>query len=370
MRQKRRFGFFCVLATIGILIATMWPFNFFPPNRVSWLPEGNGIRFDAAGVVVSNAPLRSGGSEPGKSSSLEVLLRPAGVEGVHTILSFYAPDNPNQFLVRQWRDYVLVSRDVVDPLGNVKTEKFDVDHTFHPGKLLLLTMTSGTKGTVVYMNGAPRQAVSRFTIPQSDLSGQIVMGTAAARYEPWPGEINGLAIYSRELAPAEVLRHYRDWTDGSQSDPPDLAGAVARYAFSEKAGREVHNAVVSGPDLEIPGTFRVPHKGFLKSPAAQFEASWDYARDLVMNVAGFVPLGFVVCAFVACTRNQRQAILYAILAGGILSFTIEVLQVYVPQRDSGMTDIITNTLGAALGALLARPSVLRTILGRTDSITG
>jgi len=87
------------------------------------------------------------------------------------------------------------------------------------------------------------------------------------------------------------------------------------------------------------------------------------------NIAGFVPLGFLVCAYWGWTRNRRQAMLYAMLTGGFLSLVIEVLQAYIPQRSSGTTDILTNTLGAVLGAVLARPSMVRTILGRTKLIT-
>ena len=47
-----------------------------------------------------------------------------------------------------------------------------------------------------------------------------------------------------------------------------------------------------------------------------------------------------------------------------MSFVVEVLQAYIPRRVSGMTDIITNTLGAALGAFLARSAVVNGILGR------
>ncbi len=367
-RQRKRLGILCAIAIIAVLIATLWPFDFFPLNRVSWLPEGNGIRFGGAGLVVTKAPLMAGGTEASKSCSLEIFLRPTSIKFVYTILSFYVPNNPRQFLVRQYTDGLLVSHDFVDPLNKLKTTKFDVDHAFEQGKLLLLTMTSGPNGTVVYLDGSKTQVVSRFTISQSDLAAQMVMGTSAAYYEPWPGEIRGLAIYSKELTPAEVLRHYRDWTDGGRVDPGDLYGAVARYAFTEGAGRDIHNAVVSGPDLEIPKRFRVPHKAFLRSPAREFEASWDYVQHLSWNIAGFVPLGFIVCAYLAWTRNRWQAILYASLVGGILSFMIEVLQAYIPQRDSGTTDIITNTLGAALGAVLARPSVVRMILGRTKSI--
>ena len=369
MRQKKRLGILCAIAILAILIATLWPFDFFPRNRVSWLPEDHGIRFSGAGVVVSKAPLRAAGTEPSKFCSLEILLRPAAIKSVYTILSFYVPNNPRQFLVRQYTDGLLVWHDFVDGQNRVKFAKFDVEHTFKQGKLLLLTMTFGPNGTVVYLDGSKRQVISRFTISQTDLAGQMAIGTSAAQYELWPGEIRGLAIYSKELTPTEVLRHYRDWIDQGPVDPGDLDGAVARYGFTEGAGPDIHNAVVPGPDLEIPKRFEVPNKALLRSPARDFETSWNFMSKLLWNIAGFVPLGFMVCAYLAWTRSRRQAILYTSLAGGVLSFMIEALQFYIPQRDSGTTDIITNTLGATLGAVLARPSVVRTILGRTKLIT-
>jgi hypothetical protein len=367
MREKKCLGILCAIVIIGVLIGTLWPFNPFPPNQVSWVLEVNGIRFGRHGVVISKAPLIVGATDTRKSCSLELLLQPAEIERVYTILDFYTPDNPGQFLVRQYRDGLLVSRNLIDGWNKVKTEKFDVDHAFQRGELLLLTIASGPNGTVVYLNGRQAQVFSRFTISKSNLAGQIVMGASAVDYEPWPGEIRGLAIYSKELTPVQVLLHYENWT-ARGGEPPDLEGAIARYAFAEGAGHEIHNALASGPDLEIPRSFRVPHKALLKSPVKEFRANWRYLNDLLLNIAGFVPVGFLVCAYLGVTRSRQKAILYAILAGGMLSFMIEVLQAYIPQRKSGMTDIITNTLGTALGAVLARPSLVRIVLQRMDSV--
>lgn len=366
IRKKKRLAILCWIAVAAVLAATLWPFNPFPPNQVRWLREADGIAFDGAGLVISKAPLAVE-STLSQACSLEILLRPATVTSLFTILDFYTPNNPEQFLVRQWMDGLLVSHDIVDAKGKVKRKKFDVDHAFQSGQLLLITMVSGPTGTTIYTNGRVAQVFPRFTISPRELAGQIVLGASSVNYGPLAGEVRGLAIYSTGLTAEQVLNHYERWTGRPEPippAPPDLSGAIAYYSFSERAGREIHNAAVSAPDLEIPKHFSVPHKAMLTSPVKEFQANWDYVKDVVFNVAGFVPLGVIFCTYFALGRSRGQAILCATLAGGTLSFTIEVLQAYIPQRVSGMTDIITNTLGAAIGALLARPSVIRRFLVR------
>ena len=190
--------------------------------------EADGIRFDGAGLVMSKSPLHAAASSPG-ACSLEIFLRPADTESLYTILSFYTPTNPKQFLLRQWTDGLIVSHDVVDAKQKVRRTKFDVDHAFRLGKLLLLTIVSGPSGTVVYTSGQLAQAFPRFNISSKDLSGQMILGNSAVDYEPWRGEVRQLAIYSTELTPAQVFKHFEDWTRGPRVDPSDGGGAVALY---------------------------------------------------------------------------------------------------------------------------------------------
>ena len=360
-RGENKLRIVCGLAIAAILAATLWPFNPFPRNRIRWLPEADGIEFDGSGLVISKVPLET--SEiGGQTCTLELLLRPTVIKSVYTILSFYTPNNPRQFLVRQWTDGLLVSHNVVDTAGRVKRTKLDVDHALQIGKLILVTIVSGSSGAVVYTNGRRAQVLPRFTFSRRDISGQITMGTSAVDYQPWQGQVRGLAIYSRELTPVEVFKHYKDWTTGSGIDRSDLDGAITLYSFTEHAGLSIHSTIVSAPDLEIPRNFAVPHKARLASPIAEFQVSWEYVKDILLNIAGFIPLGFVVCAYLGLTRSPRRSILYTILGAATLSFVIEFLQAYIPQRTSGMTNILTNALGAALGAALARSGMGRKML--------
>ena len=263
LREGNQLGITCSAAIIAMLIATLWPFDPFPPNRVRWLQETNGIGFDGAGLVLSKEPLRTAETTAAQSSTLELLLRPAAIESSYTILSFYKPYNPTQFLVKQWTDGLLVTHDVVDAQGRLKRSKFDLDHAFQVGRVLLVTIVSGPNGTVVYTDGHRAKTLPKFKTSRSELSGQIVLGTSPVAYEPWVGRFLGLAIYSRELTAEEVLQHYKSWTRGVGVDPSELDGATTLYYFMERAGGEIHNAVVSGPDLEIPKHFAVPHKVML-----------------------------------------------------------------------------------------------------------
>ena len=83
---------------------------------------------------------------------------------------------------------------------------------------------------------------------------------------------------------------------------------------------------------------------------------------MITNIVGFLPLGFVLCGFFSLSRSRVQAILISTLCGGFLSFSIEFLQYYIPRRDSGWTDVVTNTTGTLLGALIAHPELVRTAL--------
>ncbi len=74
--------------------------------------------------------------------------------------------------------------------------------------------------------------------------------------------------------------------------------------------------------------------------------------DIIGNLVAYVPFGF----FVASAQRPRSpaAILsVAMVAGTLLSFAMETLQMYLPTRDASVADLLFNATGTALGGILA-----------------
>lgn len=72
--------------------------------------------------------------------------------------------------------------------------------------------------------------------------------------------------------------------------------------------------------------------------------------DVFLNVAAYVPLGFLLASALAGRMKRGRAALLAFLVATALSFSMEVLQNYLPSRVSSNLDLATNSLGAFLGA--------------------
>ncbi len=144
-------------------------------------------------------------------------------------------------------------------------------------------------------------------------------------------------------------------------------GPVVLYLFNEGMGDVVHDQMNSGADLHIPENYFVLHAPFLETPWDEFQPSWSYCKNVLINVSGFVPLGFFFCAYFSLVRRLDRAVLATIVLGGVVSVTIEVLQAFLPTRDSGMTDIITNTLGTGIGAMLCNCKPVQLLLARKDT---
>jgi glycopeptide antibiotics resistance protein len=75
--------------------------------------------------------------------------------------------------------------------------------------------------------------------------------------------------------------------------------------------------------------------------------------DAFLNVLLFVPFGFGLAEKLRERgKSSRFALITAFAAGALFSYTIELLQLYIPERDSGWEDVFTNGSGSLLGSIL------------------
>ena len=78
--------------------------------------------------------------------------------------------------------------------------------------------------------------------------------------------------------------------------------------------------------------------------------------EFFLNVLLFVPFGFGLSAqFRKRGVSKGRVLLLALAAGAMTSYGVELLQFFIPTRNSAWDDITPNTLGAVLGFLLFDP---------------
>ncbi len=82
-------------------------------------------------------------------------------------------------------------------------------------------------------------------------------------------------------------------------------------------------------------------------------------RDVFLNVILYAPVGLGTAWLFRQRYSPTVSAAAAILAAFALSVTMELLQVYEPMRDPSSLDVLSNTAGGALGALLAWPAERR-----------
>jgi exosortase len=354
--EKRLLGAVCAFVLGCILTAGLWPF--LPPkNQVSWLDHENGLLFGEYGTLVSSGNLNLQGS----GCTVEIWLEPAFTSNSSTILDVYTPETPFKFRLRQSVDDLVILRNYRNNNDRQRAGKLYVDHALRQGNAVLITLAGSAQGTSVYLNGQLAKAAPKFKLTGQDLRGQLIVGAAPVSDDRWAGKLLGLAIYGQQLSAEQIAQHYQDWIRNRKSFGlvADAENIAALYDFSEGRGPVACSKIGVAPDLNIPRRFTVIGQTFLIPPWKEYSPGWSYYKYIIINIAGFVPLGFFFRAYFSRPGQNRRAVLITILLGAATSFTIEVLQAFIPTRQSGLTDVITNSLGTAMGAWLFQPQAVQ-----------
>jgi len=128
--------------------------------------------------------------------------------------------------------------------------------------------------------------------------------------------------------------------------PPERASPLARYLFCAYALLVVYASLHPFSGWHAQGA--TPF-AFLTAPFPRTLVRFD----VVTNVIGYVPLGFLAVLAAYPRLRAGKALAWGIGCSLVFSFVLESLQLYLPSRSASNVDLIANAAGGGVGALLA-----------------
>lgn len=324
-RAERRALFTAAVAVTLALYAAVasWPFELKAPYFVNGaeLLLGGGVRFLKPGIAIAKET--PAWLEPAmRYQRFELLLQvrsfvPEQV-GPARILTFSRNKAERNFTVGQdGKDLVLRLRTPwTDANGTIDDEPvarvqrlfltsdwIDLRILVEPGRLLA---TAGKRPIC-------EEALPARPLETWDPSYRLALGNELTRNRPWLGEIR-----------QAVVR---------------VGDSAANYADRS--------------ELELPPIGIFAHKG---DRMAEFVPLRNLSSvDAVQNVVLYVPLGLLLGLLFGSRSDEprRRVVFIVLISVAAVSFSMEVLQTFVPQRTPSTDDVIFNTLGGGLGLLLA-----------------
>ncbi|MBN1380996.1 MAG: VanZ family protein [Deltaproteobacteria bacterium] len=353
----------CFAVFFIILVVGLWPFNFFPQNKVKWLSDRSGIKIYGQGIIMSKNPgwHQAKPLFPDGAITIELWLRPNQETGsLPSILTFYDGLNPDIFLIGQWKSHLVIRSRTVNrhhrKPGKVYQE-IGLRNALLKNKDVFITVTSNKNGTFIFLNGqfAKKYPYQRLMENVSWEDMRLIVGNSPTGQSYWHGDIFGMAIYGRAFTADEITGNYLSWIHNDPYSIKKEKSLVGLYMFYEREGKLIHNVVNPDDTLTIPDVFKPIRKVVLSYPwRDDFKWNMTVKQDGPVNILGFIPLGFFFCLLLISKKKQQRSAAYmmTILIGIGISLIVELTQVYLPTRDSSLIDLANNTLGTIFGVLI------------------
>lgn len=349
----RRHGLQLLRTASAVVVVIMlnlglWPFHA-PRNAVTWLKDANGLSFKRHGTVFSLFRVPPSKATDSAARTIEVWLR---AEPWHSgsFLSFYNSQRSVAVSMREsLTDFELIEYRPLSPRFRKET-CFYASDVFRRPELTFITVTSGQAGIKLYVNGLITANARSVLTERAGFNGRVIAGDTPSHTDTWVGEIRGIAIYDAELSEMQIVKHYQTWKDRGRPTISAGDNISHLYLMDERGGSTIHDKIRPEVDLVVPKHYTVLGKIALEPVWNEFEISRSFARSTLKNIIGFVPFG--ICFYLLLLISEwKRPVSMVLMAGFSLSLTIEVLQIFLPTRDSGTTDLITNTLGTWFGVL-------------------
>ncbi len=336
----------CLLMVTCLYAACLWPFNFNQKNTVLWLPNIPGIYLGKFGHLYSNDNFEYNLFKQNKITiDFSLRAKDESNSGLQYIASFVNNETGlEDFVICQWRSHLQLLRRK-EIFQDRPFSVCSVRYALLQGDSTKVRIVSDAKRTRVFINGVCRMDNRGFSILSKNLTGKfrLLLGNALDGEAGWKGELYAFSLVN-----------IADEVSVDCSDKRLEFKNIARYQFNEGSGESVYNKDGPPHTLVIPEAFRPLKRPILSMSKKMFEFSRSTILDMLLNILGFIPYGFILAIGIAqfWYKSKRQVLIVTLLLGSMTSFSIEILQIYLPSRDSSIMDVVLNTVGTVLGFFL------------------
>lgn len=371
MNKKSVFILFFSYVII-ILSFGLWPFNFFSENRIEWDATAKGLLINKTpggsshhGIIYSidNFEISRSENNPGGKLSIEIILEPFLNQNdqLHSILSFYDKSEIEPITIAQWHSALIIHNRIQNSRGKISINKIGVDSVLVENKKKIFTITSGSNGTKIYVDGVVAESNPKLLLFDKDKKkfGQLLIGASKNGKRQWSGKFEGLAIYDIVLSDEMVYKNYLNWNEQNYNNLITTNLPVAIYFVNEQQGRWIFNNIGPHHHLFIPSSFKIIQKKFF---VCDFLKTSYHFSDIILNILGFMPLGLLFMSYLynSTFSCRFQWLITLVFCIGI-SVIIEAFQAYLPSRNSSLQDLILNSIGSLSGLIIFKNLKFRKI---------
>jgi|GEM_PF-135609 len=329
---------------IILLFVGLWPFNFWQANKAT-LDEQNGLYLAQPGTIYTKAP-------PKKLSQLEeftILLSLSSdyydSNGYGRILTYSNDCDEMNFMIGQWED-AFVFRLNAD--YKEKPVHFETEGILKKGKDTWIAIVYDKEHLLLYQDGVKKheKKVGFLRFSTWDDTYPLAIGCEADGTYCWKGKIYRVSIFNRAFTGEDL----RSLPLSVKEKLPLIS-----YNFREVSDHRIIKDQGMGvpADLTVHKYFKPYRRMVLNMLRFDPKTFSYYMMDIFINLIGFIPLGFLLSAYLnRKTLFVKNTLIMSFLTGFGVSIIIELLQVFLPSRNSDLIDLTANTFGSVIGAFM------------------
>jgi VanZ family protein len=237
------------------------------------------------------------------------------------------------------------------------TKRISVDTSSQAPTQRLFTITTDKEGTKVYLDNRLVGVRKDLTleIPKGPET-RLLLGNSVYGRHSWRGDIYGVAFYGYALSDRDIANHAAQWSRSKSFSFAEKENPLALYLFDERQGSVALDHTDRQNHLQIPARMKILMKEILSTTGNNLKVNRIFLADVMLNLVGFIPLGFIVAAvfFQLGGPFHRHNFVMALVFCFLTSLTIEIVQAWLPSRSSQMLDLMLNTVGGLCGATIFR----------------